>query len=251
MTARMAAIETQVTTHSHGSDLVVDSLVAGYAGLEIVRSVSITVMPGELITIIGPNGSGKSTLLKSIFGLVSVYGGSIRFGHADITGNSPEKNVRMNLGFTPQTDNIFPTMTIEENLRMGGYSMTRDLGERVDYIYSLFPALAERRWLVAGNLSGGQRQMLAIGRALMTRPSLLLLDEPSAGLSPKFVDIVFEHILAIRDQGTSILLVEQNAYMALTICDRAYVMATGEKQLEGPGKQLRDDPEIKRLYLGG
>ncbi|QEX20208.1 ABC transporter ATP-binding protein [Hypericibacter adhaerens] len=250
MTAKGLAAAQQASTAA-AKDLVVEALAAGYTGVEIVRGVSMSVQPGELVTIIGPNGSGKSTLLKSIFGLVSIYAGSIRFGGTDITGNPPEKNVRLGLGFTPQTDNVFPSLTIEENLRMGGYSVAGDLQEHFEFIYSLFPALADRRRLPAGNLSGGQRQMLAMGRSLMTSPSLLLLDEPSAGLSPKFVDVVFEHILSIRDRGTSILLVEQNAYIALSVCDRAYVLATGEKQLEGPGKQLRDDPEIRRLYLGG
>lgn len=234
-----------------GRELVVDSLVAGYLGLEIVRSVSLFVRPGELVAIIGPNGSGKSTLLKAIFGLVSIYGGSIRFGSEDITGASPERHVGLGVGFAPQTDNVFPNLTIEENLEMGAYSVVGDLHDRFEDIYALFPALAERRRVAAGNLSGGQRQMLAMGRALMTRPSLLLLDEPSAGLSPKLVDIVFEHIAAIRERGASIVLVEQNAYAALSLCDRGYVLAMGEKQLEGPGVALRDDPEIRRLYLGG
>jgi ABC-type branched-subunit amino acid transport system ATPase component len=224
---------------------------AGYGGLDICRGISLHVDAGEIVAIIGPNGSGKSTLLKAIFGLVTVTDGSVWFGDAEITNRPPEQHVATGLAYIPQTDNVFPQLTIEENLEMGGYIREDGVAERKEYVYGLFPDLAKRRRTAhAGQLSGGQRQMLAVGRALMVEPSTLLLDEPSAGLSPKMATVLFDRILEINRAGVAILLVEQNARQALKMAARGYVLAAGQTRLEGAGRELLDDDEVGRLYLG-
>ena len=226
-------------------------VVAGYGETQILHGVSITVAAGEVITIIGPNGCGKSTLLKAIVGLVSVRSGAIRFQGVDISSHGPERIVRGGLCYVPQSDNVFPSLTIRENLEMGAF-IRRDAYEgRIEEMYELFPDLRRRPRQKAGSLSGGQRQMLAIARALMLDPVLLLLDEPSAGLAPSLVHMAFERIREINATGVSILLVEQNARESLRMSDRGYVLAGGTNQLEGTGPALLDNPDVGRLYLGG
>jgi ABC-type branched-subunit amino acid transport system ATPase component len=231
--------------------LEVSRIVAGYGETEILHGVSVNVYQGEFITIIGPNGSGKSTLLKSIFGLVRPRRGTVRFQGKEITQVPPEQMVNLGLSYVPQSSNVFPSLSIQENLEMGAYIRRRDLGPRIQEMYDLFPDLARHRSQKAGNLSGGQRQMLAFARAMMLDPQLLLLDEPSAGLSPALVGVVFNTIKRIHKGGVSIIMVEQNAREALQLSHRGYVLANGDNRLEGAGEELLNNPEINRLYLGG
>lgn len=230
--------------------LAAEAVTTGYGGVEIVHEVSIRIDDGEIVTIIGPNGAGKSTLLKALFGLLPAWEGRIIFDDDDVTGLSPNALVSRGIGYVPQTDNVFPNLTIQENLEMGGFQRKDGVAERIEWVYSIFPVLAERPSEKAGRLSGGQRQMLALGRALMLEPKLLLLDEPSASLSPALVDTVFEKIIEINKLGTALLLVEQNARHALQISDRGYVLATGEKRLEGDADTLLASDDVRRLYLG-
>ena len=231
--------------------LDVAEVVAGYGGTEILHGVSMAVDQGEVVTIIGPNGCGKSTLMKAIVGLVRVRTGTVCFQGRDISGQPPERIVRNGLCYVPQSNNVFPTMTIRENLEMGAFVRNDDHRGRIEEMFQLFPDLAQRPGQRAGSLSGGQRQMLAIARALMLDPVLLLLDEPSAGLSPAMMDNVFERIREINESGVAVLLVEQNAREALNISDRGYVLVAGKNRLEDTGKDLLDNPEVARLYLGG
>ena len=226
-------------------------VVAGYGETEILHGVSITVDTGEIVTIIGPNGCGKSTVMKSIVGLVNVGAGSVTFRGEEIANFPPERIVRSGLCYVPQTANVFPSLTIRENLDMGAFIRKDDYRERMEEMFDIFPDLADRPNRNAGSLSGGQRQMLAIARALMLNPAMLLLDEPSAGLSPLMMSTVFERIRGINRTGVSILLVEQNAREALSMSDRGYVLSAGENRLEDEGPALLDNPEIARLYLGG
>ncbi len=231
--------------------LEVSGVVAGYGETEILHGVSIVIEKGQIVTIIGPNGSGKSTLLKTIFGLLQPRKGRVRFRKEDITGMAPETVVRKGLSYVPQSSNVFPSLSINENLEMGAFVRTDDFRQRLEEVYDLFPDLAERRKDRAGTLSGGQRQMLALARALMLDPVLLLLDEPSAGLAPNLVNSVFEKILGINSAGVAILLVEQNAREALGLSSWGYVLASGQNQLEDRGENLLKNPEIVKLYLGG
>ena len=231
--------------------LEVSNVVAGYGETEILHGVSIAVSEGQIVTIIGPNGSGKSTLLKTIFGLVSPKKGQVRFHEEDITGMAPEIVVRKGLCYVPQSSNVFPSLSINENLEMGAFVRTDDFRQRLEEVYDLFPDLAGRRKSRAGTLSGGQRQMLALARALMLDPVLLLLDEPSAGLAPNLVNSVFEKILGINRAGVAILLVEQSAREALGLSSWGYVLASGQNQLEDRGENLLKNPEVVKLYLGG
>jgi len=225
-------------------------VVSGYGEVEILHGVSITVREGEMVAVIGPNGAGKSTLLKALFGLLPVRRGQVLLNAEDVTSLQPERLVPKGLSFVPQTENVFPSLTINENLEMGGFVRQNGLRERLEQVYGLFPDLAERRGERAGRLSGGQRQMLALARALMLDPRVLLLDEPSASLSPKMVEVIFERIKAINKTGTAILLVEQNAREALSLCDRGYVLAMGYNRLEGEARGLLDNEEVGKLYLG-
>ncbi len=226
-------------------------IVAGYGETEILHGVSISVDSGEIVTIIGPNGCGKSTLMKAIVGLVSVGSGGVTFRGDEISNMPPERIVRSGLCYVPQTANVFPSLTIRENLDMGAFIRKDDYRARIEEMFEIFPDLADRPNRNAGSLSGGQRQMLAIARALMLDPVLLLLDEPSAGLSPLMMGSVFERIRNVNAMGVSILLVEQNAREALGMSDRGYVLSAGENRLEDRGPALLDNPEIARLYLGG
>jgi branched-chain amino acid transport system ATP-binding protein len=225
-------------------------VITGYGELNILHGVNAYVREGEMVAIIGPNGAGKSTLLRAMFGLLPARSGDVYLKGERVTNHPPDKLVEAGLSYVPQVDNIFPSLTILENLQMGAF-IRRDHGKgRMEQVFELFPDLAGRRREVAGKLSGGQRQMLALARALMLDPDVLLLDEPSASLSPKMVSIIFERINAINATGTSIFLVEQNAREALSLCDRGYVLAMGLNRMEGEAKSLLDNEEVGRLYLG-
>jgi ABC-type branched-subunit amino acid transport system ATPase component len=231
--------------------LSVEGVTAGYEQMEILHDVSIEVRPGEIVTLIGPNGAGKSTLMKTVFGLLKPRRGSIRLEGQDITGLAPSALVGRGLSYVPQVDNVFPSLTVEENLEMGAVVRRDDFRGRLEDVLGLFPNLVPKRRLKVGGLSGGERQMVAMGRALMLDPCLLLLDEPSAGLAPVLVDTVFEKIEALNRNGLAILLVEQSAREALRRSHRGYVLAGGQVRLEGPGPALLEDAEVARLYLGG
>ncbi|WP_251343343.1 ABC transporter ATP-binding protein [Haloplanus halophilus] len=234
-----------------GDLLEVADLDAGYGDLQILDGVDLTVDDGEYVTIVGPNGAGKSTVMKSVFGLTTYMGGTIRFDGADITGRSPEEIIHEGIGYVPQSDNVFASLSVRENLEMGAYILDEVPEDRLAAVFDRFPILEERQAQTAGTLSGGQRQMLAMGRALMLDPSLLLLDEPSAGLAPDLVDEMFDRIDEINEAGTAILMVEQNAKEALRRCDRGYVLANGANRFEGDGRTLLDDDEVRREFLGG
>ena len=232
--------------------LAVDSVFAGYEpGVPIVRGASISVGSGEIVVILGPNGAGKSTLVKAVAGLVPKFSGRVRLAGEDITHRRPHEMVRAGLAFVPQTENVFAAMTVAENLQLAAAVLPkRERQRQTGAVEALFPDLARQRNLRAGRLSGGQRQMLAIARALMVHPKLLMLDEASAGLSPKLVQLVFTKLRDIRDAGVTVLLVEQNARAALAIGDRAYVLVEGENRHEGAAAELWNDPAIGELYLG-
>jgi ABC-type branched-subunit amino acid transport system ATPase component len=224
---------------------------SGYGEMTILRDISLRVDPGEVVTLIGPNGAGKSTLLKTIFGLLMPTEGRIRFEDTDITGLTPPALVRRGMSFVPQVDNVFPSLTVQENLEMGAFVRSDGFAERLEEMYTFFPTLRLKRKQRVGGLSGGERQMVAMGRALMLDPRLLLLDEPSAGLSPRLVGMVFEKMAEINHAGVALLIVEQNARQALRLSHRGYVLASGQVRLEGTGDQLLSDAEVGRLYLGG
>jgi neutral amino acid transport system ATP-binding protein len=224
---------------------------AGYVkGLDILQGVNLKVSPGELVTVIGPNGAGKSTLAKTIFGLLTPHQGQIIFNQREIAGLKPNQIAQQGMCYVPQLANVFPSLTITENLEMGAYLSPSAIEPMKKKVFGMFPVLAQRCQQRAGTLSGGERQMLAMGRALMLQPSLLILDEPSAALSPLLVSTVFEQIRQIQQTGTAIILVEQNARKALAIADRGYVLDTGRDRFEGPGAALLDDPKVGELYLG-
>lgn len=226
-------------------------LVAGYSrGDPILRGASLQVAPHEIVTVLGPNGAGKSTLVKTIAGLVSVFSGGVRLAGRDITGLAPHRMTSIGIAYVPQVDNVFRRLSVEENLEMGAYTRRRGLRDRLNAMYGLFPDLARLRRHPAGRLSGGQRQMLAVGRALMIDPTLLMLDEPSAGLSPKMVGQVFDNVRAVRDTGVTVLMVEQNAKAALTISDRGYVLAEGREVIAERAADLLRSPKVGALYLG-
>ncbi len=226
-------------------------VVAGYGETEILHGISITVDEGEVVTIIGPNGCGKSTLMKAIVGLVRVRNGSVAFRGQEISSSPPETIVRTGLCYVPQTNNVFPSLSIRENLEMGAFVRRDEFRGRIDEMFEVFPDLAVQPGRKAGSLSGGQRQMLAIARALMLDPALLMLDEPSAGLSPAMMNTVFERVREINQTGVALLMVEQNARQALGMSHRGYVLVAGEKRLEDTGRDLLNNPEVASLYLGG
>lgn len=230
--------------------LSLESVTAGYTDENIINEISLDVDQGEIVTIIGPNGSGKSTLMKSVFGLCRMRGGKIRFLGRDITGKRPDELVRLGLAYVPQERNVFSLLTVKENLEMGGVSLAGGLGERLELVLELFPDLAERMGQRAGTLSGGEQKMLAVGRAMVANPTLLMLDEPSAALSPRIMGQLFAEIEEINRRGVTILMVEQNARRALAISDRGYILEMGRNRLHGPAKSLLDNPEVCSLYLG-
>ena len=238
-------------TASNGALLQTDGIVAGYVPeVDILNGVSIRVAEGEIVTVIGPNGAGKSTLIKTIFGLLRPRSGRIVFQGEDITGSRPHTVCQLGLSYVPQLDNVFPTLTVEENLEMGSLD-TSSTDTQITRMYELFPRLGERRRQTAGTMSGGERQMVAMARALMPAPDVLLLDEPSAGLAPAFVDAIFEKVEEVNRAGVTIVMVEQNARRALAMSDRGYVLDLGQDRFEGRGKELLEDPKVAELYLGG
>ncbi len=232
------------------SVLQVDNVVSGYGSMEVLHDLSLAVEAGEIVAMLGPNGAGKTTVLRTIFGVIPPWGGKITYKGEDISGVPPERLVRMGLAYIPQEYNIFASLTVQENLEMGAFIRDDDIRPRIEEILELFPDIAERRKSRAGELSGGMRQMLAIGRALMLNPELLLMDEISTGLAPFLVDAIFERVEELNDQGVTILLVEQNAPKALQTSDRVYIIEGGEKKAEGDPKAIAADEEIARLYLG-
>lgn len=231
--------------------LEVSHLSVGYSKLDILKGVDLQVQPGDIVSVIGPNGAGKSTLLKAIFGMLKPRTGRITLQDEDITGLKPDRIARNGISYVPQVDNVFASMTIEENLQMGAFIRKDDFSNRMEEVYDLFPILRERKKQKAGQLSGGQRQMVAMGRALMLDPVLLLLDEPSAGLAPNLVDTIFEKIKEVNAMGVSIIIVEQNAKKALQMADHGYVLAMGKNVLDDTGRALLANEEVGRLYLGG
>lgn len=236
---------------AHEAVLRADELVAGYLpGVNILRGCDFYVADKELVGIIGPNGAGKSTLLKAIFGLVKVRSGSVTLRGEDVTNKRADELVRQGIGFVPQTNNVFPSLTIEENLQMGAFQRPETFESRFDFVTSVFPTLGQRRKQRAGSLSGGERQMVAMGRALMMDPAVLLLDEPSAGLSPALQDEVFVRVRDINKAGVTVVMVEQNARRCLQIVDRGYVLDQGRNAYTGTGADLAHDPKVIELYLG-
>ncbi len=234
-----------------GAVLRADDLIAGYLpGVNILNGADLYCQPGELVGIIGPNGAGKSTLLKALFGLVKIHTGSVTLRGDEITNQRSDTLVAKGIGFVPQTNNVFPSLSIAENLQMGCYQAPKKFTERFEFVTGIFPALGERRNQRAGSLSGGERQMVAMGRALMMEPSVLLLDEPSAGLSPAMQDEVFVQTRLINKAGVSVVMVEQNAARCLQICDRGYVLDQGRNAYTATGRELANDPKVIQLYLG-
>ncbi|MWG32931.1 ABC transporter ATP-binding protein [Halomarina oriensis] len=249
--------ETTTTSSAEANDgvddavLTVEHVDSGYGDAQVLDDLSLALADGEVACLIGPNGAGKSTVLKTVFGMLQPWTGHVRFRGADIGGMAPEDIVREGIGYVPQTENVFGSLTIEENLRMGGVARDDDLTPVIDDLYDRFPILAEKRRANANTLSGGQRQVLAFARALVMEPDVLLIDEPSAGLAPNTADEVFEDVLAVNDLGTAILMVEQNAKKGLAISDRGYVLDQGTVRFEDDADALLDNPEVSRLYLGG
>ena len=229
-----------------------ENMTGGYGnGPDIINSCSVKVERGEIVSILGPNGAGKSTAMKAMLGLLNLKSGSIKIGGKDITKLSPQDRVKEGISFVPQTKNVFAGMTVEENLEMGAFLVLDDYRSIIDEIYSLFPILREKRNQLDGELSGGQRQQVALGRALMIRPSVLMLDEPTAGVSPIVMDELFDHIVKVKRTNVAILMVEQNAKQALHISDRGYVLVTGENRYSGTGQELLNNPEVRKSFLGG
>jgi neutral amino acid transport system ATP-binding protein len=236
---------------SNGALLAVEDLVAGYVPeVDILTGVEFTVREGEIVTVIGPNGAGKSTLIKSIFGLLPPRRGRVVLRGEDLSGLRPHSITRRGMSYVPQLDNIFQSLTVQENLEMGALDQSK-AKEGTARVYEFFPRLGERRTQTAGTMSGGERQMLAMGRALMPDPQVLLLDEPSAGLAPAFVEAIFEKVEEINNDGVTIVMVEQNARRALGMSDRGYVLDVGQNRFEGRGRELLEDPKVAELYLGG
>ena len=231
--------------------LIGNNLTAGYGGVDIIKNISLEVKQGEIAVIVGPNGAGKSTAMKALLGMLKLTKGSVSFAENDISNMLPQDRVNLGIAFVPQTNNVFTGMSVEENLEMGGFIRTDDIYHTIDDIYNLFPVLKEKRNQNAGELSGGQRQQVAFGRALMTKPKILMLDEPTAGVSPIVMDELFSRIIEVGKTGVGILMVEQNAKQALSIADRGYVLVNGKNSREGSGQDLLNNPEVRKSFLGG
>ena len=231
--------------------LVGTAMTGGYGGADILKGCTISVQSGEIAVIVGPNGAGKSTAMKAMFGMLDLRAGSVLLNGEDITSLPPQHRVQRGMGFVPQTQNVFTSMTVEENLEMGGFIRGDDFSDTIEEIYNLFPVLREKRAQPAGELSGGQRQQVAVGRALMTQPKVLMLDEPTAGVSPIVMDELFDRIIDVARTGIAILMVEQNAKQALAIADRGYVLVQGENRYTDSGAALLANPDVRRAFLGG
>ena len=231
--------------------LIGENMTGGYGPVDILHNCTISVEKGQIAVIVGPNGAGKSTAMKAVFGMLKLRGGKVRLGGEDITGLSPQARVRKGMGFVPQTHNIFTTMTVEENLEMGAFIRSDNIQDTMAQVYDLFPVLKQKRLQKAGELSGGQRQQVAVGRALMTQPQVLMLDEPTAGVSPIVMDELFDRIIEVARTGISILMVEQNARQALDIADKGFVLVQGANRFTDTGQALLADPEVRRSFLGG
>ena len=232
--------------------LVGEAMTGGYgAGPNILHQCTVAVEKGEIAVIVGPNGAGKSTAMKAVFGMLDLHGGAVRLNGEDISALSPQDRVKQGMGFVPQTNNIFTSMTVEENLEMGAFIRQDDFNDTMQQVYDLFPILQEKRFQAAGELSGGQRQQVAFGRALMTQPKVLMLDEPTAGVSPIVMDELFDRIIEVARTGIPILMVEQNARQALEIADKGYVLVQGRNAFSGTGQDLLNDPDVRKSFLGG
>ena len=231
--------------------LKANNITAGYGGVDIINNLNLFVNEGEIVVIVGPNGAGKSTAMKALLGMLKLTDGSVSFAKDDITLMLPQDRVNLGIAFVPQTNNVFTGMTVEENLEMGGFIRSDDIKHTIEDIYNLFPVLREKRNQNAGELSGGQRQQVAFGRALMTKPKILMLDEPTAGVSPIVMDELFARIIEVGKTGVGILMVEQNAKQALNIADRGYVLVNGKHSREGSGQDLLNNPEVRKSFLGG
>ena len=231
--------------------LVGKNLTAWYGGVDIIKNINLEVKQGEIVVIVGPNGAGKSTAMKALLGMLKLTDGGVSFAEDDITFMLPQDRVNLGIAFVPQTQNVFTGMSVEENLEMGGFIRSDDIRLTIEDIYNLFPILKEKRNQNAGELSGGQRQQVAFGRALMTKPKILMLDEPTAGVSPIVMDELFSRIIEVGKTGVGILMVEQNAKQALNIADRGYVLVNGMNSREGSGQDLLNNPEVRKSFLGG